>query len=69
MMIYEEIKRVINEISSSLEMVGFLDGLNACAIIYCRKYYPEEIQITESGESKISVLGMSKYLNSEVNCG
>jgi hypothetical protein len=69
MMVYEEIKRVINEISSGLEMAGFLDGLNACAIIYCRKYHPEEIQITESGESKISVLGMSKYLNSEVNCG
>ena len=31
------IKKDINDISSSIEMIGYLDGIEICAIIFCKK--------------------------------
>ena len=47
-------------------MAGYLDGLNAAAIIYCQQNYPGEVYITESGESRVTVYGMIHFLDSEL---
>lgn len=62
---YEQIKKDISELSSSLEMAGYIDGINLCAIMFCKVNYPNEIYVTENGSCKVSVIGMVKYLDSE----
>ena len=49
-----------------MEMAGYLDGLNAVAIIYCKQNYPNEVYVTESGESKVAVYGMTYFLEREL---
>lgn len=62
---YEKIKIEIAECNSAMEMVGFLNGLTAAAIIYCQNHHPEEISRTETGESELSIYGMQYFWDSE----
>lgn len=63
---YEKIQKEIIEIKDAMEMAGYLDGINAAALIYCTRNYPDEVCVTESGESDISIYGMKYFLESEV---
>ncbi len=63
---YEKIQKEIIEIKDAMEMAGYLDGINAAAIIYCTRNYPSEVCVTEIGESKTSIYGMKYFLESEV---
>lgn len=63
---YENIKKEINDCESAMEMAGYLDGLNASAIIYCQQNCPGEVYITESGESRITIYGMLHFLESKL---
>ena len=47
-------------------MAGYLDGLNAAAIIYCTQNYPDEVYVTESGKSNVTVCGMVYFLEREL---
>lgn len=62
---YEQIKKDISELSSGLEMAGYIDGINLCAIMFCKANCPNEIYVTEDGGCKVSVIGMAEYLESE----
>ena len=66
MKVYEKLIRDIADISSGLEMAGFLDGIQVAAIRYCVKEYPEEIVLMHDGRTKISVTGMARYLEREI---
>ena len=63
---YENIKKEINDCESAMEMAGYLDGLNAAAIIYCQQNYPGEVYITESGESRVTVYGMVHFFGERI---
>lgn len=63
---YEKIQNEIIEFKDSMEMAGYLNGINAAAVIYCTRNYPDEVCVTESGESEISIYGMMYFLESEV---
>lgn len=63
---YEKIQEDIVEFKNAMEMAGYLDGINAAAVIYCTQNYPDEVCLTESGESEISIYGMTHFLESEV---
>lgn len=43
-----------------------LNGINAAAVIYCKRNYPNEVRVTQSGESEISVCGMTYFWESEI---
>lgn len=62
---YEKIKIEIAECTSGMEMAGYLHGINTSAIVYCVKNYPDEVCITESGESEISIYGLNHFLESD----
>ena len=63
---YEIIKKEINDCESAMEMSGYLTGINAAAIIYCKQNYPDEVYVTECGESKVTVYGMACFLEREL---
>lgn len=63
---YENIKKEINDCESAMEMAGYLDGLNVAAIVYCKQNYPDEVYMTESGESKVTICGMAYFLEREL---
>lgn len=63
---YEKIQKDIVEIKDAMEMAGYLDGINAAAVIYCTRNYPDEVCVTESGEIEISIYGMKYFLENEV---
>lgn len=63
---YEKIQEDIVEFKNAMEIAGYLDGINAAAVIYCTRNYPDEVYLTESGESEISIYGMTHFLESEV---
>ncbi len=63
---YEKIQKEIAECDSAMEMAGYLNGINVAAVIFCKQNYPDEVCITESGESEISVYGMKYFLENEV---
>ena len=63
---YEKIKKEITSITTSMEMAGYLHGIQAAAIIFCTKNYPDEICLTKDGESEISIYGLKYYLEREV---
>lgn len=62
---YEKIKEEVSKIASAIEMAGYLDSINARAIIYCHSHYPDEVNKTSCGH-KVSITGMNKFLNSDV---
>lgn len=61
---YEKIQKEIVEIKDAMEMAGYLDGINAAALIHCTRNYPDEVCVTESG-SETSIYGMKYFLESE----
>lgn len=63
---YEKIKKEIIKCDSSMEMAGFLNGLDSAAIVYCQQNCPDEIWLTESGKNEISIYGIQQFLESEV---
>ncbi len=63
---YEKIQKDIVEFKNAMEMAGYLDGINAAAVIYCARNYPDEVCLTKSGKSEISIYGMKYFLESEV---
>lgn len=65
MKVYEKLINDIADISSGLEMAGFLDGIQVAAIYYCIKECPEEIVSALNGRTKISIAGMTRFLESE----
>lgn len=46
---YEKIQKEIIEIKDAIEMAGYLDGINAAALIYCTRNCHDEVCVTESG--------------------
>lgn len=62
---YEKIKSEMAKIESAIELAGYLDSINACAIVYCSSHYPDEVYQTSNGH-KVSITGMNKFLNSDV---
>ena len=63
---YEKIQEDIVEFKNAMEMAGYLDGINVAAVIYCTQNYPDEVCLTESGKSEVSIYGMTHFLESEV---
>lgn len=61
----DKIKKDISEISESLELAGYLDGITAAAAIYCKKEYPDEVIFKNGKLQEITIYGMSHYLDSE----
>lgn len=41
----EKVKQLISEAESSIELVGYLDGIKAAAAIYCREHAPDEMPV------------------------
>lgn len=66
MKVYEKIKSEIISISDGMEMAGFLDGIQASAIVYCKTNCPEEFCMDGFGKCVVSICGMAEFLNSEV---
>lgn len=64
---FEKAKQKIAECSSAMEMIGCLNRLETTAIIYCKKNCPEYLYIDDTGMCEVSIYGMEKFLNSEVN--
>ena len=67
MKVYEKIQKTICEISDGMEMAGYLDGIHADAVVYCKKNAPDEIRVDESGACVVSIYGMTEFLNSEID--
>lgn len=63
---FEYIQKDIQSITSGIEMAGYLGGIEAAATVWCKKNDPDNIYVTESGETKVAIFGMTAYLNSEV---
>ena len=63
---YEKIKKDVVECESAMEMAGYLNGLNVAAVVYCQQNYPDEVCVTKSGESEISIYGMECFLEREI---
>lgn len=62
----EKVKQLISEAESSIELVGYLDGIKAAAAIYCREHAPDEV-VEENGKVlDVTICGMCYYLESEV---
>lgn len=51
----KKIQKEICECESAMEMAGYLDGINAVALIYCKKEHPDEVSIAEDGKSEIEM--------------
>lgn len=62
----DKIKKEIANISSSMEMAGYLDGIKACAVMYCRENCPDEIVDIAGEPTRVTISGMSAYLDSEL---
>lgn len=60
----ERIKQIISECTSSIELAGYIDGINAAAVIYCSERYPDEVY-TGSHGSEVSIYGMACFLDSD----
>ena len=62
----EKFKIIVNNISDSSEMAGFLDGFYIAASLFCKENCPNEV-IFENGRIKdITISGMIEFLESEV---
>lgn len=63
---FEKIQKEIVGFEDAMEIAGYLNGINAAAIVYCSHNYPNEVCIYKSGESEITIYGMAHFLESEV---
>ena len=59
------IKKDIHNLTTGMELIGYLDGVEANALIWCKRNAPDDIYPSESG-TKVSICGMAAYLDSEV---
>lgn len=63
---FEHIQKEIQSMDSGMSMAGFIHGIEAAAIVWCKKNAPDNIYINESGEAELAVYGLAEYLDSEV---
>jgi hypothetical protein len=62
----EKFKTIVNNISDSSELAGFLDGFRIAASLFCKENCPDEA-ILENGRIKdITIYGMIEFLESEI---
>lgn len=62
----DKIKSDIRGLETGMEMTGYLNGIEAAAIIWCKKNEPDELYQTSSGEATVTICGMADYLESIV---
>lgn len=55
----------INIVNNGMSMTGFINGIEASAIVWCKKNAPDELYVS-GGAIRVSVYGMAAYLDSEV---
>lgn len=63
---YELIKKEISELGSSIEIAGYLAGIDFAAKVYCDQNCPEELVKKGGKMVELSIYGMCCYLDSEV---
>ena len=63
---FERIQKEIQNMDSGITMAGFINGIEAAAIMWCKNNAPDNIYINESGGTELAVYGLSEYLDSEV---
>lgn len=62
----EKFKTIVNNISDSSELAGFLDGFRIAASLFYKENCPDEV-VFENGRIKdITIYGMIEFLESEV---
>lgn len=62
----EKFKTIVNNISDSSKLAGFLDGFRIAASLFCKENCPDEV-ILENGRIKdITIYGMIEFLESEI---
>ena len=62
---FEYIQKEIQNISSGLEMAGFLHGIEDTALYWCMANAPEYVSINEKNETELAIYGLAKFLESE----
>lgn len=62
---YEKFKEDISKCDDPMEIIGFLDGVEAAALIFCRQNCPEEVYKIDT-TNKITIDGMKQFFESEV---
>ena len=62
---FERIQKEIQDVNTGMSMTGFINGIEAAAIVWCKKNAPNELYVS-GGATKVSIEGMAAYLNSEV---
>jgi len=62
---FTRIKQLINKCEDPMEMIGLINGIEAAALIYCKKNYPDEVFNEIDCEcTKVSIVGIKYYLES-----
>ena len=62
---FERIQKEIQDINTGMAMTGFINGIEAAAIVWCKKNAFDELYVS-GGATRVSVYGMAAYLDSEV---
>ena len=62
---YEKFKEDISKCDDPMEIIGYLDGVKAAVLIFCKQNCPEEVYKIDTA-TKITINGMKYFFESEL---